>query len=178
MRYNQFEHFTVMEAGRQAYLKGNGLEVCPYRPYSLGEDVWMEGWREAWDKSLTESNGLYEDEEYDDPEDFYLRYGWFPETLEEAVYNGRKVQLNKVMTGDKKRNKVYVNCGNKNADGEIVAKKIEFGSKKGSDLRVRKDNEKARKSFAARHNCDTAKDKCTARYWSCRAPQSKEGGTW
>ena len=26
-----------------------------------------------------------------------------------------------------------------------------------------------RKSFRARHKCDTATDKTTARYWSCRA---------
>jgi len=27
----------------------------------------------------------------------------------------------------------------------------------------------ARKAFRARHNCDTAKDKLTPRYWACKA---------
>jgi hypothetical protein len=27
----------------------------------------------------------------------------------------------------------------------------------------------ARKSFRARHKCDTAKDKLTARYWACKS---------
>jgi uncharacterized beta-barrel protein YwiB (DUF1934 family) len=32
-----------------------------------------------------------------------------------------------------------------------------------------RSNEPARKrNFRARHNCDTAKDKFTARYWSCK----------
>ena len=31
-------------------------------------------------------------------------------------------------------------------------------------------NEKARKSFAARHKCSQQKDKTTASYWACRLP--------
>lgn len=178
MKFDQFDPEPIKEMGLQSFKDGKNLDACPYRPDSLGEDIWIEGWRSGWDQFIVESNLLYDDEFYDNDEDFYLRYGWFPETLEEAIYDGRTVQLNKVMRGDVKRNKVYVNCGNKNADGEIVAKKIEFGTEKGGRLRLRKNNPKARKSFAARHNCDTANDKCTARYWSCRAPQSKTGGVW
>ena len=33
----------------------------------------------------------------------------------------------------------------------------------------------ARKSFRARHKCDTANDKLTARYWSCKKLWSKGG---
>jgi hypothetical protein len=36
------------------------------------------------------------------------------------------------------------------------------------NMEIRKDNPAARKSFRARHKCDTAKDKTTARYWSCK----------
>ena len=42
---------------------------------------------------------------------------------------------------------------------------IRFGD---PDMKIRKSNPKARKSFRARHKCDTAKDKMTARYWSCQ----------
>ena len=35
----------------------------------------------------------------------------------------------------------------------------------------------ARKSFRARHKCDTAKDKLTARYWSCRKLWAGKGGS-
>ena len=44
-------------------------------------------------------------------------------------------------------------------------KVIRFGD---PDMKTRKSNPKARKSFRARHKCDTAKDKMTARYWSCK----------
>ena len=42
---------------------------------------------------------------------------------------------------------------------------IRFGDPK---MKIKKPNPKRRKSFRARHKCDTAKDKMTARYWSCK----------
>ena len=47
-------------------------------------------------------------------------------------------------------------------------KKVTWGDTTG--LKVKLDNKAARKSFAARHKCDTANDKTSARYWSCRTP--------
>jgi len=57
-----------------------------------------------------------------------------------------------------KKFKVYVKDGDK-------VKKVMFGD---PNMEIRKDNPEARKSFRARHKCDTAKDKTTPRYWSCR----------
>ena len=37
-----------------------------------------------------------------------------------------------------------------------------------ANLEIKKDSPKRRKSFRARHKCDTAKDKMSARYWSCK----------
>ena len=37
-----------------------------------------------------------------------------------------------------------------------------------ANMRIKKSNPKNRKSFRARHKCDTAKDKLSARYWSCK----------
>jgi hypothetical protein len=37
------------------------------------------------------------------------------------------------------------------------------------NMAIRKNNPGARASFRARHKCSTAKDKTTARYWSCKA---------
>ena len=78
----------------------------------------------------------------------------------EAEYQGRKVPLGKPMAGDVKKSKVYV----KNPKGNVV--EVNFGDKK---MRIKKSNPARRKSFRARHNCATAKDRTTARYWSCRA---------
>ena len=36
------------------------------------------------------------------------------------------------------------------------------------NMRIKKSSPARRKSFRARHKCATAKDKTTARYWSCK----------
>lgn len=77
----------------------------------------------------------------------------------EAEYQGRKVKLNKPMQGDSKKFKVYV----KNEKGNVI--KVNFGQK---GMSIKKNDPERRKSFRARHKCDTAKDKTTPRYWSCR----------
>jgi len=87
------------------------------------------------------------------------------EDLQEAEYQGRKVKLNKIMQGDKKKFKVYV----KNDKGNVVV--VHFGQggdAKGGTMRIRKSNPGARKSFRARHNCDNPGPKYKARYWACR----------
>lgn len=35
-------------------------------------------------------------------------------------------------------------------------------------MEIKRDNPKRREAFNARHNCKTAKDKLSARYWSCK----------
>ena len=81
-------------------------------------------------------------------------------SLQEAEYKGRKVQLGKPMAGDVKKFKVYV----KNAKGNVV--KVNFGQK---GVKIKKNNPARRKSFRARHHCDTNPGpKWKARYWSCR----------
>jgi len=87
----------------------------------------------------------------------FLEEEW--EVIEEAEYQGRTVQLNKPMKGDVKKSKVYV----KNDKGNVV--KVEFGD---PDMSIKKHIPGRRKSFRARHKCDTAKDKFSARYWSCK----------
>jgi hypothetical protein len=80
--------------------------------------------------------------------------------LHEAEYQGRKVQLGKPMAGDTKKFKVYV----KNAKGNVV--KVNFGQK---GVKIKKNNPARRKSFRARHHCDTNPGpRWKARYWSCR----------
>tara|TARA_R100001591_G_C4340028_1_gene180409 strand:+ start:112 stop:444 length:333 start_codon:yes stop_codon:yes gene_type:complete len=88
-----------------------------------------------------------------------------PVIFAEAEYQGRKVKLNKIMQGDRKKFKVYV----KNQKGNVVV--VHFGQggdAKGGTMRIRKNNPKARANFRARHNCDNPGPKWKARYWSCR----------
>ena len=80
--------------------------------------------------------------------------------LTEAEYQGRKVQLGKIMQGDVKKFKVYVKdpkTGN--------VKKVNFGD---PNMRIKKNNPARRKSFRARHNCANPGPRTKARYWSCR----------
>ena len=46
-------------------------------------------------------------------------------------------------------------------------KKVGFGHRDYQDFRQHKDP-KRRKNFRARHNCQTANDKTSARYWACK----------
>jgi hypothetical protein len=82
--------------------------------------------------------------------------------LEEAEYQGRKVSLGKPFrtSGGPKKFSVYV----KNNKGNVI--KVNFGD---PNMRIKKNIPGRRKNFRARHRCHTAKDRTSARYWSCRA---------
>ena len=92
------------------------------------------------------------------------------EELNEAEYKGREVKLNYPMRGGTKKYHVYV----KNPKTGKV-KKIAFGDVHGG-LTAKVSDPKARKAFAARHNCDMKKDKTKAGYWACRI--NKFGHLW
>jgi hypothetical protein len=121
-----------------------------------------------YDVKLSEVAEQVTEVSIEDDDAFFEEFGWIDgESLEEAEYQGRKVKLNKPMQGDVKKFKVYVKdpkTGN--------TKKVNFGhggsSVKGKAMKIRKNNPKARKSFRARHNCDSPGPKTKARYWSCR----------
>jgi len=82
-----------------------------------------------------------------------------------AEYQGKQVKLNKpkyIQKGEAGYGRakfiVYVKDGDK-------VKKVPFGSAK---MKIKRFNPKAKKSFRARHNCDSnpPRDKTKARYWS------------
>ncbi len=82
------------------------------------------------------------------------------EDFAKAEYQGEKVTLNKprrIKDGNKKF-EVFVQDGDK-------VKRVTFGD---PNMEIRRDDPKARANFRSRHSCDTAKDKTSARYWSCR----------
>lgn len=86
--------------------------------------------------------------------------GALTNNLTEAEYRGRKVPLGKRMRGDVKKFKVYV----KGPKGNVV--KVNFGD---PNMRIKKSNPARRRSFRARHRCDTPGPRWKARYWSCKA---------
>jgi hypothetical protein len=78
-----------------------------------------------------------------------------------AEYKGRSVTLNKPFRtpNESKKFGVYV----KNPSGRVII--VRFGD---PNMEIKRDDPKRRKAFRDRHNCDTATDKTTPRYWSCR----------
>ena len=82
------------------------------------------------------------------------------EDVQKAEYQGETVTLNKPrrIQGGNKKFEVFVQDGDK-------VKRVTFGD---PDMSINRDDPKARASFRARHQCDTAKDKTSARFWSCR----------
>jgi len=74
----------------------------------------------------------------------------------------KNVELNKPKRGGAKKFYVYV----RNDKGNII--KVQFGDTSG--LKAKINDPAARKSFAARHQCDQKNDKTKPGYWACRLP--------
>jgi len=82
-------------------------------------------------------------------------------SVNKALYQGKEVELDKpfrLPAGSTKKFGVYVKSGDK-------VKKVTFGD---PNMEIRRDDPQARSNFRSRHSCDTATDKTSARYWSCR----------
>jgi hypothetical protein len=78
-----------------------------------------------------------------------------------VVYRGERFSgynKQKRTPGERKKFAVLAKKGNQ-------VKIVRYGD---PDMKIKKFIAARRKSFRARHNCDTAKDKFTARYWSCK----------
>lgn len=85
------------------------------------------------------------------------------DTIQEAEYQGKDVELGKPKRGGSKKFYVYT----KNKKGNVI--KVAFGAKEGGqNLAVKLDDPKRRKAFSDRHNCPAKTDKTTPGYWSCR----------
>lgn len=103
---------------------------------------------------------LYDEVDYETLATIYDQLYDKEENMEEAEYKGKDVELNQPMSGDVKKYKVFV----KDPQTDNI-KKVNFGDK---NMEIKRDDPERRKSFRARHKCDTAKDKTTPRYWSCK----------
>tara|TARA_B100001093_G_scaffold6187_1_gene6247 strand:- start:16578 stop:17297 length:720 start_codon:yes stop_codon:yes gene_type:complete len=85
----------------------------------------------------------------------------YDHTIEEATYQGKKVELNNPIRTSENKNKkfkVYV----KNSEGNVVV--VRFGDPK---MSIKRDDPERRSNFRARHGCDNPGPKWKAKYWSC-----------
>lgn len=79
----------------------------------------------------------------------------------------KKVELDspkKTPSGDSKKYMVYVDSGKKDKDGRVKAKLIKWGD---PNMSVKNHDDKARKSFLARHKCHLKSDRKTPGWWAC-----------
>jgi hypothetical protein len=102
-----------------------------------------------------------------DGNDFFEEFGvmWYneDEMLDEAEYQGRKVQLGKPVRSSNGPKKFHVFVKDPRTKN---IKKVNFGD---PNMKIKKSNPARRRSFRARHNCDNPGPRTSARYWSCRA---------
>jgi hypothetical protein len=156
-----FVDYQVIREGIDYHLQ----ESIPFSDniFRIGSPAYIQFFREArnldesllddQDKSLLKSDigytGMYEGTEV--PLDI-------PMIAEEE----EKKELNKPKRGGNKKFYVYV----KNDKGNVI--KVEFGDTTG--LKAKINDPAARKSFVARHKCETKNDKTKPGYWSCRLP--------
>ena len=117
---------------------------------------------------LTEEYDVESEEDYEGFIMFMKEYArqLTESKLTEAEYQGRKVQLGKIMQGDIKKFKVYV----KNGKGKVVKVNFGFGGKsaKGKRMVIKAKNPKRRAAYRARHNCSNPGPRWKANYWSCK----------
>ena len=145
-RTNSDKYFELINEVRHLYNQGL-LELNE-------DDRWMIGTNIGEKVKLSNGMEVWLDAPMSEEEEF----------INESKYKGKNVQLNHPQrnSGGGKKYSVYV----KNpSTGNI--KKISFGDVHGG-LTAKVSNPKARKSFAARHQCDKKKDKTKAGYWACR----------
>ena len=172
---------TLEEAVSYHVASGVGVEKNIFRPGSTKFFALFREYRRRYNDGRYTPKSLEEIELLEDLDigNFALYEGsWVPldypvqvgneEHLNEAEYQGKKVELNKPKGGGGDAY-VYVNSGKKDKDGKVKVKKVSFGSSMPDAMGDSDAAKKRRKSFGDRHNCSDKKDKPAAGYWSCRA---------
>jgi hypothetical protein len=148
--------------------------------FRYGSSAFLDLWKEArklYSRNLLEVSGLDKDIIVETNLGEYGIYEGQKVPLDlpmieegqvnEAEYQGKKVQLNKPKRGGSKKFFVYV----MNPKTKKV-KKVQFGAAGGGqNLAVKIRDPKARRAFAARQRCGKGELKTSAKYWACRLPR-------
>ena len=138
-------------------------------PYSSNEDLpkAVRGKLSPHQQSVFRNvfNSMMEQEGMTESRAFAGAWSQSKQATQKALHQSKEVDLDKpfrLPAGSTKKFGVYVKSG----DG---VKKVTFGD---PNMEIRRDDPDARANFRSRHSCDTATDKTTPRYWSCRAWES------
>lgn len=157
---------TVREGVEYHILHGIPLSECVFRPHSEGFYKFYVEARNQYSKGLIEVSESFDRELMETDIGETIDYNGEEVPLDiplaDLVEADDDVELNSPKRGGNKKFYVYV----KNDKGNVI--KIEFGDTTGLNAKI--NDPEARKNFAARHQCDTKKDKTKAGYWACRLP--------
>lgn len=154
---------TVKEGVEYHISNGIPLSECVFRPHSEGFYKFYVEARKQFNEGKLEVTDSFDRElmETDIGERVDFNGEEVPLDIPLAEAD-EDVELNSPKRGGNKKFYVYV----KNDKGNVI--KVEFGDTSG--LKAKIDDPEARKNFAARHQCDTKKDKTKPGYWACRLP--------
>jgi hypothetical protein len=157
MKFKDFYYSQMISENLQYHIDHN-LSITE-SIFRLGSDAYCDFVNEVRRLYLEDALELSEDDKFIVEK---LKTG------SKGKYQGKEVSLDSPMrikeSGSKKKFRVYRDSGRKDADGNTIAKKIEWGDPK---LSVKNFDDKARKSFLARHKCSTKKDQDTPGWWAC-----------
>jgi len=147
--------------------------------YRIESDAWLDLINEArlaWEMNLIDlseddlflistdagKRDTYEGEEVMLDVPFYI-----DEEIDEAEYQGKKVQLNKPRRtpGGPRKFAVYT----KNGSGKVV--QVRFGQ---PGMKVRNNDPAAAKSFRARMQCDNPGPRWKPRWWACNVSRYRK----
>ena len=145
---------------------GSESDLVENNIYRVGSEKYFEYFREAREEYYA-GNLEVEPHEMDIIEGNLGEFAQFngDNVALDCIFEEEKQpELNKPKKGGSKKYYVYVKDP---SSGKI--KKISWGDTTG--LKVKLNDPAARKSFVARHKCDTKNDKMTAGYWACRLPR-------
>lgn len=183
-------HQGAVTEGTAYHLReGRGVDKPVYRP---GTRLFFESVNELrilarsgvhvprseWEREILETDlgqwGMYEGKKVPLDFPFLVESGeWHgpcetcstnEDTLQEAKYKGKEVELGKPKKGGGGKAYVYVRDPK---SGNV--RKVSFGSSMPDAMGDSETARKRRKSFGDRHNCSDKKDRTKAGYWACRS---------
>ena len=179
-RIGSDKHLSLIKEARKMYSR-NVIDLCEddeaLIKTHLGEFALYEGESVPLDLPMLEESYDYDEVAQSEFGMDYDQLGpgekeWVRDEIDNMSMNEAKKKkkkekkdppLNKPKRGGSKAYYVYV----RDPKTKKI-KKVSFGS---GGLRAKIRNPKARKAFAARHNCKNKKDRTKAGYWSCNLPR-------
>lgn len=161
MRRLEMKRLNAMKSKKEEF---NESTLIEYNQYRVGSEMYFETFNELKNLiSPEELSGFDRELLESDIGSFAMYEGQHVPLDCPMVEEEKQPELNKPKAGGPKKYYVYVKDP---SSGNI--KKVSWGDTSG--LKMKLNDPEARKSFAARHQCSTKKDKTKPGYWACRMP--------